>query len=218
VKQLVFQMFGAQPAFAVGNRVASNIVEGRPATDGVDEAYGQGVVGTAVPALGHTLVRPFLPKGTPAEENRRPDTPPDEAPGSKTSRGVWDMPPTKRGRTLENIFGHNVHPDHPTIDIWDPNTGAATSLKSVDLETPSYQVKGKYLNGLYNKLNKDLNNLAEFKGGEYGGINVPEDEIASRTLTVIVPGPGTAEQAQVLRQMVQVGKQRGVNVRIEVAR
>jgi hypothetical protein len=79
VKQLVFQMFGAQPALAVGQRVASNIVEGRPATEGIGEAYGQGVVGTAVPALGHTMVRPFLPTRAPAANSRRsaePITPP----------------------------------------------------------------------------------------------------------------------------------------------
>jgi anthranilate/para-aminobenzoate synthase component II len=79
-------------------------------------------------------------------------------------------------------------------------------------------VKDKYINALYNKPSKGLNELAEFEGGEYGGINVPEHEIASRTLTVIIPGPGTPEQAQILRQIVQVGKQRGVNVRIEVYR
>ncbi len=45
VKHLVFQIFGAQPALAVGERVTRNIVEGRPATEGVGEAYGQGVVG-----------------------------------------------------------------------------------------------------------------------------------------------------------------------------
>jgi hypothetical protein len=48
--------------------------------------------------------------------------------------------------------------------------------------------------------------------------NVPEYEINSRTLTVIVPGLGTAEQGRVLRQIVEVGKQRGVIVRIEVYR
>jgi hypothetical protein len=50
-------------------------------------------------------------------------------------RGVWDQPPTKRGRTLEIIFGHNLHPNHPTIDIWDPNTGAATSLNLTESES-----------------------------------------------------------------------------------
>lgn len=111
-----------------------------------------------------------------------------------------------------------MHPDHPTIDIWDPNTGAVTSLKSVDLEAPGYQVEDKHVNALYNKLSKGLNELAEFKGGEYVDTYVPEEDITSRTLTVIVPGSGTAEQRRVLQRIVEVGKQRGVIVRIEVYR
>jgi hypothetical protein len=133
-------------------------------------------------------------------------------------RGVWDQPATKRGRTLEDIFGHNLHPNHPTIDIWDPNTGAATSLKSIDLEAPVYQVNGKYGNALYNKLSKAVDDLAEFSGGRYAGNDVQGHRITSRTLTVIVPGLGTPEQSQVLRQIFEVGRQRGVIVRMEVYR
>jgi hypothetical protein len=75
VKHLVFRMFGAQPALAVGQRVTSNIVEGRPATEGIGEAYGQGVVGTAIPALGHRVVDRFLPSRAPAINSRRPAEP-----------------------------------------------------------------------------------------------------------------------------------------------
>jgi hypothetical protein len=138
--------------------------------------------------------------------------------GTSNGRGVWDLPATKRGRILESIFGHNLHPNHPTIDIWDPNTGVVTSLKSVDLEAPGYQVEGDYERALYNKLSNSIDDLAEFKGGRYAGTDVPENEITSRTLTVIIPSLGTAEQRQVLRQIFEVGKQRGVLVRTEVYR
>jgi hypothetical protein len=239
VKQLVFQIFGAQPALAVGERVTRNVVEGRPATEGLGEAYGQGVVGTAIPALGHSVVGSLLPRPTPAHGGRQPARTADEGRGppsapeqpSQTSqpprsaadpnrkskgRGVWDLPATVRGRILEKIFGHNLHPNHPTIDIWDPNTGAATSLKSVDLESPGYQVKDKYVNALYSKLSNELYNLAEFEGGRYAGTDVRD--ITSRTLTVIVPGLGTAEQRQVLHSIAELGKQLGVIARIEVYR
>jgi hypothetical protein len=79
-------------------------------------------------------------------------------------------------------------------------------------------VKGKYVNMLYRKLSREVDKLAEFEGGEYANRSVPEHEITSRTLTVIVPGLGTAEQRQVLRQIAEVGHQRGVVVRIEVYR
>jgi hypothetical protein len=133
-------------------------------------------------------------------------------------RGVWDLPATIRGRILEKIFGHNLHPNHPTIDIWDTDTGAATGLKSIDLESPSYQADGKSVNALYNKLSKAVHELAEFTGGDYAGTNIPEHEITSRTLTVIVPGLGTPAQSRVLRLIGDLGKERGVAVKIEVHR
>jgi hypothetical protein len=74
------------------------------------------------------------------------------------------------------------------------------------------------VNALYNKLSRAVDDLAEFEGGRYAGNEVPEEEITSRTLSVIVPGLGTAEQRQVLRLIAEVGKQRGVAVRIEVYR
>jgi hypothetical protein len=100
----------------------------------------------------------------------------------------------------------------------DPSTGAVTNLKSVDLEAPSYQVEGRYVNALYGKLSKAVNDLAEFTGGRYAGKDVPGNEITSRTLTVIVPGLGTAEQQQVLDNIIAVGKQRGVIVKVKVRR
>jgi hypothetical protein len=91
-----------------------------------------------------------------------------------------------------------------------------TSLKSVDLEAPGYQVKDQYVNALYNKLSRGIDKLVEFEGGRYGVTHVRN--VTSRTLTVIVPVLGTAEQRQVLRNIVEVGRQRGVTVRIEVYR
>ena len=125
---------------------------------------------------------------------------------------------TRRGRTLEEMFGHNLHPNHPIIDVWNPDTGEVTSIKSVDLESPSYQVKGRYVNALYNKLSRDLDRLAEYKGGHYAGDYIPGNQITSRALTVIVPNEGPTAQQRVLRQLVEVGKQRGLIVRIRIHR
>jgi hypothetical protein len=74
VKQLVFQIFGAQPALAVGERATRNIVEGKPVTEGLGEAYGQSVTGTLTPALGHKMVSRLLPTRAPlrAEGDQQP--------------------------------------------------------------------------------------------------------------------------------------------------
>jgi hypothetical protein len=197
VKQLLFQALGVQPALSVAQRATENILEGRPLGEGLGEAYGDGVVHSLIPALGHTAVNGIL------SMRRGP-------PG----RGVWDWPAIKRGRELEPLFGQNLDPNFPTIDIWHPEIGTATSLKSIDLEAPGYQVGGKYPNALYNKLSKHIDTLAGFTDTTYRDVTVLERDVKSRVLTVIVPSRGTAKQRQVLRNIVEVGRQRGVVVSI----
>jgi hypothetical protein len=75
VKQLVFQMLGVQPALAVGERPTRNVVDGRPVTEGLGEAYGQGVIGGLTPAVGHKVVGWLLPKRAPASDYQRPVEP-----------------------------------------------------------------------------------------------------------------------------------------------
>jgi hypothetical protein len=107
VKHLVFQIFGAQPALAVGQRFTSNIVDGRPATEGIGEAYGQGVVGSAIPALGHAAVRPFLPKRAPTTNDQRPAepiTPPYEE-GSFSFNDWTGYPPNLAAPARARSFG-----------------------------------------------------------------------------------------------------------------
>jgi hypothetical protein len=66
---------------------------------------------------------------------------PSEIPAPLGGRGVWDSPPTARGRALEQLFGHNLHPNYPTVDIWEPDSGTVTSLKSIDLDSPTYKIE-----------------------------------------------------------------------------
>lgn len=167
------------------------------------------------PAVAAGLIEPGL-----ARPNRLPTFPsippveaplPEEAPGP-SGRGVWDSPPTIRGRTLEQLFGHNLHPNYPTVDIWDPTSGTITSLKSVDLESPSYTAEGRYQGTLYNRLSKYVNDLAEFEGTTYAESSIPKDGIRARVLNVIVPGPGTATQQEVMRRIIGLGAQRGLTI------
>jgi hypothetical protein len=154
-----------------------------------------------------------------------PLPPPLEAPtplpatdvaGRPVGRGVWNLPPTRRGRVLEQLFGHNLHPNYPTVDIWDPDSGTVTSLKSIDLDSSTYRAEGKNQNALYNTLNKYVNDLAEFQSAGYADIYIPEEAIKSRTLTVIVPSAGTAAQQDVMRRIGQLATQRGLTVIFKV--
>jgi hypothetical protein len=56
LKNLAFQAFGIQPAIGVTEKATQNVISGKPATEGLGEAYVEGAVGTAVPALGHKVL------------------------------------------------------------------------------------------------------------------------------------------------------------------
>jgi hypothetical protein len=140
VKHLVFQIFGAQPALAVGERVTRNIVDGRPATEGVGEAYGQGVVGGLTLALGHTAVKWVLPKRAPAG-GRSPDpsrSAPDERAAAK-SLGLPQAESTTANSTASNSAASNPSPSDalpatsPTVD-GGPSLAEQTNSKLAQLK------------------------------------------------------------------------------------
>lgn len=57
IKNLAFQAFGVQPGISATQKVAQNVITGDPATSGLGQTYAQGVIGTAVPAIGHLALR-----------------------------------------------------------------------------------------------------------------------------------------------------------------
>jgi hypothetical protein len=171
--------------------------------------------GMTEPGLRSPKRLPTLPSIPPLEV-LPPTPPPPDVAARPGGRGVWDLPPTARGRALEQLLGHNLHPNYPTVDIWESDSGAVTSLKSIDLDSPAYRVEGNSQNALYSKLSKCVNDLAEFRGSYYASIYIPEEAIKSRMLTVIVPSEGTAAQQEVMRRIVDLGKQRGLTVNIKI--
>jgi len=65
VKQLAFQAIGVQPAINMGQRAATNVVEDKPLTEGLGQAYVQGAIAnTAGTALTHVALRPGNVSGT----------------------------------------------------------------------------------------------------------------------------------------------------------
>ena len=127
---------------------------------------------------------------------------------------MWDLPATIRGRILEPLFGHNLHPNNPTVDRFEVDSAAVISLKSVNLNSPTY--RNEENNALYNKLSRDLNKLAEFEGSHYADIEIRADAIKSRTLRITVPNSGTTAQQETMRRIVELGRQRGVTVDVTI--
>lgn len=107
VKNLAFQVLGVQPAVAVGEHAAQNVVSGQPATEGLGEAYAQGVASTAVPMAGHAALHAILPRagevpaGTRTTPEGGPETPTGEAPSPINPTGFVD----KAGKLIDSNFG-----------------------------------------------------------------------------------------------------------------
>ena len=65
VKNALFQIFGVQPTVNVGQQALTNLATGKPVTEGLGQAYGQGAAGTAPIALGHAAMAPPTETGPP---------------------------------------------------------------------------------------------------------------------------------------------------------
>ena len=79
-------------------------------------------------------------------------------------QGTWNDGPASRGKTIDDIYNANnskgTGSNYPVIDMFDQSTGEATSVKSRDLNSKTYQNGDK----LERRINKDVDKLAAFNG------------------------------------------------------
>jgi hypothetical protein len=100
----------------------------------------------------------------------------------------------KRGQNINDEYGDpSFPPNFPGIDrIPD---GAATSIKSIDLNAKTYQKEAS----LTYRLNQDIADVQDFEGANWGGKEVKKNDITGRTLELIVPkGSMTDAQREVI--------------------
>lgn len=57
IKNMVFQAVGVQPTIATAGKATQNVVEDKPVTEDLGQAYLQGVAGSVVPMAGHGTVK-----------------------------------------------------------------------------------------------------------------------------------------------------------------
>jgi len=102
---------------------------------------------------------------------RNQDKPPDRLDATKTAteprpsggvldsgEAIWNLGWAARGQSIEQALGRSpdLHYAYPTKDRF--SNGVATSIKSIDLNAPTYQDKGR----LTAKLNKLVDEVAAF--------------------------------------------------------
>lgn len=133
---------------------------------------------------------------------------------NKLSKSPWPQGPSPRGFTIEAKLGGNLPPGFPTIDKWDKTTGVATSIKSVDLASKTYQSAAR----LKSLLTKYIDKMAAFQEAEWLGTEIVEGMVKERVLHVAVPRTATPEQQEVLSAMYEYAQSQGVQLVVEVIR
>lgn len=97
--------------------------------------------------------------------------------------GVWTMGWAARRRAIEQQLGVDLlPPNFPAIDSF--ANGVATSIKSIDLNAGVYQNAGR----LVSRINKYVDQLADFESSDLVAHPIEPEEIASRKLILAVPG------------------------------
>jgi contact-dependent growth inhibition (CDI) system restriction endonuclease-like protein len=111
---------------------------------------------------------------------------------------VWKLGWAERGRRINKQFGDNTFPDnYPTIDkIPD---GAATSVKSMDLNAATYQNEA----GLTYRLENYVTKVREFEGAYWGGKDIRYADIDGRAVHLIVPKGSMTEAQRIIIERVR---------------
>lgn len=121
---------------------------------------------------------------------------------------VWRLGPGPRGEALEQMLGHNLPGNFPTIDRF--QTGIATSIKSIDLDAASY-LSG---NGLRSTLTRYVDKVAGFNGANWAKVRIQPNQITGRSLEVVMPHGGTAAQQATIADIVKYGSTQNVTVKV----
>lgn len=118
-----------------------------------------------------------------------------------------------RGWEIERRLGGWCN-NFPTIDWADMDEAAGLlknikSIKSIDLNAKTYQNTSK----LYNTLKRYVNQLIDFNGAKYKGINWTVQTGTPRTLEIAIPSSSmTKEQAEIFEKIIEYAQENGVKV------
>lgn len=129
-------------------------------------------------------------------------------------KSPWTQRATERGVIIENALGRNLTQSFPVIDRWIGRTGTATSIKSIDLNAPSYQNVAKFTD----RLKEWVRELARWQGQAQaqGGVRILPGEIQSRVLEIAIPPGASARHMEALRRVQQYAAERGVRVNVVI--
>jgi hypothetical protein len=121
---------------------------------------------------------------------------------------IWDLPNKERGMKIEEIYGGNLPYDFPVIDIYDKSSKIGTSIKSINLNSKSYQDKAN-LSRLLKQYVDDINS--------HRAINYKNEEyyLAGKELIFVIPKDSINDMnSTVLEQVKSYAKDNGVGITV----
>jgi contact-dependent growth inhibition (CDI) system restriction endonuclease-like protein len=127
------------------------------------------------------LAIPGMGPGRAAEEGAAVEAEAGAAAADAAAQNPWKMGWAKRGNYLHEQLGANLPRTFKGID--DFVNGAATSIKSIDLNAATYQDYSR----LSYTLDRYINKLANYEDYTLGDITVRARDITSKTLSMIIP-------------------------------
>ncbi|MBK7841825.1 MAG: hypothetical protein IPJ49_29935 [Candidatus Obscuribacter sp.] len=130
---------------------------------------------------------------------------------------AWDdLGRSPRGKEFHQEMGENLPTNHKSIDSWSPKERIATSFKTRDLRTDSYDSYAK----LYRQLDIDLRDLQKWNGTikTPRGVVDPKNIAGSRLDIGIPDGVINAEQKRALEEIARDAAKRDILFRVTVIR
>lgn len=126
---------------------------------------------------------------------------------------AFRLAPIARGNAIEAIlakaFGGALPRAFPVIDRF--KDGVATSVKSLDLSSATYQNAAN----LTSRLKGHVDSLARFRGATHGQTTIVERQITKRVLEVVIQkGTMTDTQTKALHKAINYARANGVEVKI----
>lgn len=121
---------------------------------------------------------------------------------------IWSLPNKERGMKIEQMLGGNLPYDFPVIDIYDQTTATGTSIKSINLNSKTYQsgeVLRKKLFAYVDAL-KDTN-VISYKNRNY--------TLGNKRFVLVVPKSSQNEyNIAIIQQMTSYAEINGINITI----
>jgi hypothetical protein len=128
------------------------------------------------------------------------------------NNNIWELPPLERGRKIQKLFGRSADMPHnfPVIAKFDG--GKAISIKSINLNSPSYQKSSNVRKVIIEYINE----IKSFKGAKVGNYEIKESEIVAKQILIIIPNGSTNSEIQsILNQCKAIALSKGISFMVE---